>query len=274
MVPIFRFLFIAPPTQKVTQQRTHMSFRLMILHATRRSSTGCSTRGVFVAPWLTCNKTRLSYSNATTFSTNPTTCQKNSWAIRVLGCLPNARAASEPKAEPGSRAGYAHVVPAEIGVRDVIEQCRDIDAGRQLIAEFGAFAEQDARAQQFPVERARIDIAVMYGAAEAAIDEDAVARPEQALDQRDPPGQPEIAVAGFARGIDIGADMRPRRADDRQNIRRREQHLEVDVGSFFEMVAEKADIMRQGTELDLVHKPGLGHCGRGGHQQPRGSKSA
>src|SRR5437764_7626284 len=181
MVPIFRFLFIAPPTQKVTQQRTHMSFRLMILHATRRSSTGCSTRGVFVAPWLTCNKTRLSYSNATTFSTNPTTCQKNSWAIQVLGCLPNARAASEPEAEPGSRAGYAHIVPPEIGVRDVIEQRRDIDAGRQLVAEFGAFAEQNARAEQFAVERTRIDVAVIHGAAETAMDEDAVARADQAF---------------------------------------------------------------------------------------------
>ena len=113
----------------------------------------------------------------------------------------------------------------------------------------------------------------MHRAAETAIDEHAVARPEQALDQRDPPGQPEIAVAGLARGIDIGADMRPRRADDRQNIRRREQHLEVDVGSFFEMVAEKANVMRQDAGLDLVDDLGLRHGRRGGHQRPNGREA-
>jgi hypothetical protein len=29
----------------------------MILRAVRRSSSACSTRGVFVAAWLTCNRT-------------------------------------------------------------------------------------------------------------------------------------------------------------------------------------------------------------------------
>ena len=75
----------------------------------------------------------------------------NTQAIPGIGCLPKARAASESEAEPRSRAGYAHVVPAEIGVRDVVEQRRHIDARRQLVAEFGAFPEQDARAQQFSV---------------------------------------------------------------------------------------------------------------------------
>src|SRR5947207_5478585 len=140
---------------------------------------------------------------------------QNRQAIRVPGCLLKARAASESEAEPRSRAGYAHVVPPEIGVRDVIEQRRHIDPRRQLVAELGAFPEQDARAQQFAVERARVDVAVMDRATEAAIDEDTVARAEQALDQHDPPGQPEIAIAGLAGGIDIGPEMRPRRAASR-----------------------------------------------------------
>src|SRR5205823_14238428 len=111
---------------------------------------------------------------------------QNKQAISGSGGLPDARAVSESEAEPSSRAGYAHVVPPEIGVRDVIEQRRHIDPRRQLVAKLGAFPEQDARAQQFAVERARVDVAVMDRAAEAAIDEDTVACAEQALDQHDP----------------------------------------------------------------------------------------
>src|SRR5258708_21986723 len=177
--------------------------------------------------------------------------------MRASDCAREARAASELEAEPGSRAGYAHVVPPEVGVRDVIEERRDIDPRRQLVAELGAFAEQDARAQQFAVERTRIDIAVMDGAAEAAVDEDPIAGAEQALDQHDPPGQPEIAVAGFAGGVDVGADMRPRRADDRQHTGRGEQHLAVDVGAAREGGARKAEAMAQSPALCRLDAPDL-----------------
>ena len=68
---------------------------------------------------------------------------QNKQAISGSGCLPDARAASELEAEPRSRAGYAHVVPPEIGVRHMIEQRRHIDARRQLVAKLGAFPEQD-----------------------------------------------------------------------------------------------------------------------------------
>ena len=112
----------------------------------------------------------------------------------------------------------------------------------------------------------------MDRAAETAIDKDTVARAEQALDQHDPPGQPEIAVAGLAGGIDIGPEMRPRRADDRQQIGRGEQHFEVDVGSGFEVMAEKADVMRQSAELDLIDQLELGPGRERRHQQPTGGE--
>src|SRR5205823_8681749 len=102
------------------------------------------------------------------------------------------RTVSEFEPEPRSRAGYAHVVAAEIGVRNVIQQRRDVDPRHELIAEFGAFPEQDARAEQFTVGRPRIDVAVMNGAPEAAIRKNAVARSKQVLDQHDAPGQAEI----------------------------------------------------------------------------------
>src|SRR6476661_2475974 len=117
---------------------------------------------------------------------------------RARRCSRDGRAVSELETEPRSRAGYTHVVAADIGVRNVIEQRRHADARHQLITKLGAFSEQDARAEQFAVRRPRIDVAVMHRAAEAAIDKDAVAGAEEALDQHDPPGQAEIAVAGFS----------------------------------------------------------------------------
>src|SRR5437868_4040569 len=143
--------------------------------------------------------------------------ERRDWPRR---CSRNGRAVSELETEPRSRAGYAHVVAADIGVRNVVEQRRHADPRHQLITKLGAFPEQDARAEQFAVGRPRIDVAVMHRAAEAAIDKDAVAGTEEALDQHDAPGQPEIAVAGFSGGVDIGADMRPRRADRRQQMGR------------------------------------------------------
>src|SRR4051795_12070301 len=119
-------------------------------------------------------------------------------AIRARRCSRNGRAVSELEAEPRSRAGYAHVVAADIGVRHVIEQRRHANPRHQLITKLGAFPEQNARAEQFAIRRPRIDVAVMHRAAEAAIDKDAVAGAEEALDQHDAPGQAEIAVAGFS----------------------------------------------------------------------------
>src|SRR5438552_19008028 len=92
----------------------------------------------------------------------------------------------------------------------------------------------------------------MHRAAEAAIGEQTVARLEQVLQQHDAPGQPEIAVAGLAGGVDVGADMRPWRADDVEDGRRGEQQLDIDVGAGLDVMAEKADIVRQGADLKLV----------------------
>src|SRR5437868_15463817 len=100
---------------------------------------------------------------------------QNRQAIRAPGCLLKARAASESAAEPRSRAGYAHVVPPEIGAPDMIEQRRPIDARRQWVATPGAFPEQDPRARQAAVERARMDVAVTHRAPEAAMAEFTVA---------------------------------------------------------------------------------------------------
>src|SRR5438477_10491705 len=128
-----------------------------------------------------------------------------------------AREASELEAEPGAGAGDAGVARRQIGVRDVIEEPRHIDAWGHRVAELGALAEQNPRTEQLSARRlggAGQRRGVMHRTAEAAIGEDAVTRLEQVLDQGDAPGQPEIAVAGSAVGIDVGADMRSRRPDD------------------------------------------------------------
>ena len=67
--------------------------------------------------------------------------------------------------------------------------------------------------------------------------------------------------------------MRPRRADDAEDVGRGEQHLEVDVGAAFDVVAEKADIMRQDADLDLVDQLRLGQGG-GRRQQHKGGGEA
>src|SRR5437762_13544967 len=125
--------------------------------------------------------------------------ERRDWLRR---CSRKGRAVSELEAEPRSRAGYAHVVAADIGVRNVVEQRRHADPRHQLITKLGAFPEQAPRAEQFAIRRPRIDVAVMHRAAEATIDKDAVAGAEEALDQHDAPGQAEIAVAGFSSSVD------------------------------------------------------------------------
>src|SRR5437763_8373097 len=130
--------------------------------------------------------------------------------------------------EPGAGIGDPGITLGQISVGDVVENRRDAELRRHLVAEFGALAEQDARAEEFPA--GRLDSAGQRGgivnrAAEAAIREDSVAGAEQGLDQHDPPGQPEIAVAGPAGGIDVGADMRPRRADETEDVGGGDPHL-------------------------------------------------
>src|SRR5438552_18363845 len=87
------------------------------------------------------------------------------------------------EAEPRSRAGYAGVVLADIGVRDVVEHRREADPRVDLVAQLGTLAEQDARAEPLFRGRRGVDVAVMDRAAEAAIGEHPVAGAEQALDQ-------------------------------------------------------------------------------------------
>src|SRR6266571_2550174 len=139
------------------------------------------------------------------------------WAA-LLECRENRhpRARLKLDAEPRSGAGDAGVADAQIRVRDMAEDRRDVEPRVDLVAELGALAEQDAGAQPLLARRRGVDMAVMDRAAEAAVGKDPVAGAEQALDQHDPPGQAEIAVAGMAAGVDVGADMRPRRDDDPQ----------------------------------------------------------
>src|SRR4051794_14234499 len=118
----------------------------------------------------------------------------------------------------------------------MVENRRDADHRGDLIAEFETLAEQDARAQLFAVRWGTVQIPVMECAAEAAIGEDAVAVTEQVLDQHDPPGQPEIAVAGIAAGVDVAADMRARRSDIAKQVGRIEQQLDIDVGAALDMM--------------------------------------
>ncbi len=84
------------------------------------------------------------------------------------------------------------------------------------------------------------------------VEKDTVARPEQVLDQRDPPGQTEIASVGVARSVEGPAEMGARRTDDAEEIRPGEQHLEIDVGSRFDVASKNRDIMGEDTEFELV----------------------
>src|SRR5207244_9230614 len=108
-----------------------------------------------------------------------------------------------PEAEPRSRAGYAGIARGKVGVRDVIEEPRDTDHRRYLVAELDTLAEQHCRPQQLAAERRHGSCParepIVDGAAEAAVGVDRAAA-KQARQQGDPPGQPEIAVAGIARG--------------------------------------------------------------------------
>src|SRR3954454_8191005 len=119
----------------------------------------------------------------------------------------------------------------------------------------------------------------MHGAAEAAIGENAVAGEKKILQQHDAPGQPKIAVAGLAGGIDIGADVRARRADQGQKIWRREKQLEVDVSPGLDVVAKKPDVVRESADLELVDKRHLRRsltrkeqCGRDDDRRQRGTQ--
>ena len=127
---------------------------------------------------------------------------------------------SEFEAEPGSRIGYAGIVRREIGVRHVVEKARDADRRGQLIAELDALAEQTpssrascgraGRCRGYPSCRAPPRLPLRKTPSPHA---------EQVLDQRDPPGQAEIAGIGLARGVERAADMRARRADERRGNR-------------------------------------------------------
>src|SRR5437868_1692004 len=130
----------------------------------------------------------------------------------------------------------------------MVDEPRYADAGRQLITEFDAFAEQRRRAELFAVRRGAIGIAVLQSAPEAAIGKDTAAPPEQVLDQRDPPGEAEIAVVGFARSIERTTEMGSRRADHAKEFRWGEQHLEIDVRPRFDVLVEQTDVMSENAK--------------------------
>src|SRR6266567_4390024 len=153
----------------------------MILRVARRSSAVYSTRGVFVAAWLDCNISDDVAEPPREIATP---------RVRSLR-VHRKRAGLEPEAEPRSRAGYAGVARREVGVRDMIDQRRDIDYRRYLVAEFGALAKQHPRPQQLAAGRGHRCLCagktVMDGAAEAAIDEQRTPA-EEARQQRPSPG--------------------------------------------------------------------------------------
>src|SRR5882724_3463511 len=156
------------------------------------------------------------------------------------------RCRSELKAEPGAGTGNPRVTGRQICIRDMVEKSRHIDRRGNRVTEFGTLPKQNSRTEQLSARRRDRTgqwRAVMNRAAKAAVDEDAVAWVEEVLDQHDPPGKPEIAVAGISTGIDVRADMRPRRADDIEDRRWGEQHLNVDVAAGFPVLAKKGDVM-------------------------------
>ena len=114
--------------------------------------------------------------------------------------------ALELEAEPRSGVGDPGIVRCEIGVRHMVDEPRYADSGRQLITKFDAFSEQRRRAELFAVRRGAVGIAVLQSAPEAAIGEDTATPPEQVLDQRDAPGQAEIAGVRIARRVERTAE--------------------------------------------------------------------
>src|ERR1700730_15157066 len=68
--------------------------------------------------------------------------------------------------------------------------------------------------------------------------------------------------------------MGARRTDDAEEIRRGEQHLEIDVGSRFDVASKNRDIMGEDTEFELVDDLGLcyRHC-RHGDSKTGGGKT-
>src|SRR5438874_8789140 len=125
----------------------------------------------------------------------------------------------------------------------MVDKPRYAEVGRQLVTELDAPPEQRRRAELFAVRRGAVGKAVLQSAPQAAIGEDAATPPEQVLDQRDPPGEAEIAGVGVPCRIQRTPEMRPRRADDAKEFRRGEQHLEIDVRSRFDMLVETPNVM-------------------------------
>src|SRR6202008_5142838 len=66
------------------------------------------------------------------------------------------------------------------------------------------------------------------------------------------PGQAAVVAAGLAVGADVDAEMRPRRPDVLEDLRRHEQQLDVDVGTALAAMAAEWDVVRQTAELYLV----------------------
>src|SRR5882724_952639 len=134
-------------------------------------------------------------------------------SFRGGGALSGYARGTELDAEPDPGIGEAGIVVCQVGVRHMVDKGRHAHRRRRLIAELEASAEQRRRAELLAARRGAVGVPVLDGAAEAAVGEDAVTPPEEALDQGDAPGQSEIARIGVAIGIDRAADMRPRRAD-------------------------------------------------------------
>src|SRR5271168_5030426 len=99
----------------------------------------------------------------------------------------------------------------------MVHEPRYAEVGCQLITEFDALPEQRRRAEPFAVRRGAVGKAVLQSAPETGIGEHTATPPEQVLDQRDPPGEAEIAVVGLTRSTERTAEMGPRRPDTRKN---------------------------------------------------------
>src|SRR5260221_1149140 len=162
------------------------------------------------------------------------------------------RSGLELHPDPAADIGDPGIVAGEIGVRDVVNHHRDaVDAG-DLVAEFDGLAEQHRRAEPLAAGRGAILVAILQGAPQGAVDRQRIGRAEDALDDRQAPGQPEIGGIGVAGGIDPATENRPRRTDDIEKTGRYEKDFAIDVRAALDMMAAKGDVMRHDADLDLV----------------------
>src|SRR5216683_829873 len=117
---------------------------------------------------------------------------------------------SELEADSSAQGLQPSIRLGEAVIPDMVDDHRHADLGCHLITELASPAAEKARAEVFASRRCVGQKAVMDRTAQAAVQKDAIARPEQIADQHHVQRQAEITFAGIAVGIERSPEMRPK----------------------------------------------------------------